>query len=127
MSDDLIWAKTDLHAGMFWPGGSARVKRIILSMGGGTVVIFVMYSVNLGIWFGDLVVVRGVYLIFEASATLLVEFWILNHLGQLAASTPRSLAIIDVEQVETQSLGLRDTSTCRAIRPTEKVIESSST
>jgi hypothetical protein len=36
---------------MFWVDGSASIKRIILSMSGGTVVIFVMYGVNLGLWF----------------------------------------------------------------------------
>lgn len=61
------------YAGMFWPEGDSRIKRIILSMFGGTGVIFAMYSVNLGVWFGDLIVVRGVYLVFEASAVSLAK------------------------------------------------------
>ncbi|KAF2100178.1 hypothetical protein NA57DRAFT_73791 [Rhizodiscina lignyota] len=76
---------------LFGLNASPEVKRIFVSLFAGTTFIFILYCINIIIWFIKKAVIRGCWLPFEFSCTLIVEFWILNHLSQLATSTSRDL------------------------------------
>jgi hypothetical protein len=48
-----VKSNSNLHIGLFGPNATTEVKRILISLVGGTAYIFALYSVNIAIWFAS--------------------------------------------------------------------------
>jgi len=87
---------------LFGKPATSEVNRIFVCLFGGTVFLCILHTTDIILWFTDQATIRGFWLTLEFSSTLLVEFWILNHLSKLAKSTSRDMNSIRVVTPENQ-------------------------